>query len=112
MASLCVSAGANCAGRFAVCRLAAAIMTHTIAARIRVVAVANAGEVEYWAVATPREAAVSTVQQLLDPGWKVTLTERRVLREQAAALNLRPGDVSKLKQPPRLLRPRSTPRGF
>jgi hypothetical protein len=112
MASLCVSAGANCSGRFVVCRLSAAIMTNTIAVGIRVVAVANADEVEYWAVATPREAAASTVQQLLAPGWKVALTERRVLREQVAALNLRPGDVCKLKQPPRLLRPRATPRGF
>jgi hypothetical protein len=87
-------------------------MTNTIAVGIRVVAVANAGEVEYWAVATPPEAAASTVRQLLAPGQKVALTERRVLREQAAALNLRPGDVCKLKHPPRLLRPRATPRGF
>jgi hypothetical protein len=89
-------------------------MTNTIAVGIWVVAAANANarEVEYWAVAIPREVAASTVQKMVAPGWKVILTERRILREQAAALNLRPGEVCRLKQPPRLLRPRATPRGF
>jgi hypothetical protein len=87
-------------------------MTNTIAVGIRVVAAANADDIEYWAVATPREAAASTVQQMLAPGWKAALTERRVMRDQVVALDLRPGEVCKLNGPPRLLRPRATPRGF
>jgi hypothetical protein len=87
-------------------------MSNTIVIGIRVVAAAKADDVEYWAVAAPRDSAVSTVQNLLAIGWKVALTERRITRDQVAALNLRPGDVCKLKEPPRLLRPRATPRGF
>jgi hypothetical protein len=59
-------------------------------------AATKGGDVEYWAAATPHDAAVWTVQQLLGPGWTASMTDRR-LTGQAAGLKLRPNGACKLK---------------
>ena len=76
-------------------------MINTFAGGVQVVAAIKCGGgVEYWAAATLREAAESTVQQLLPPGWTSALTDRHLTTQQVAALNLRPGGVRKLKYIP------------
>jgi hypothetical protein len=64
---------------------------NTFAGGVQVVATVKAGQVVYWAVATSREDALSTVQQLLALGWTASLTYRRLTPDQVAALKLRPG---------------------
>jgi hypothetical protein len=75
-------------------------MGNEYAGGIYVVAATRAGKVQYWAAATPREAAVSTVQQMLLPRWTATLTSRRLTPDQVAALKLRPGGARQLKYAP------------
>jgi hypothetical protein len=49
------------------------------------------GEVEYWTVATRREAAVWTVPELVAPGsTRAALTDRRLTQGRVAELKLRP----------------------
>jgi hypothetical protein len=64
-------------------------MINTFADGVSVVVATGVGKIEYWAAATQREAAVSTVQQLLAPGWTAVLTDRRLTPKQVAALKLR-----------------------
>ena len=75
-------------------------MVNTFAGGIQVVVAIKDRDIEYWAAATLREAAASTVQQLLAPGWTATLTDRRLTTKQVASLNLRLGGVRKLKYTP------------
>lgn len=71
-------------------------MGNEYAGGIHVVAVTRDDKTEYWAVATRESEAVSTVQALLAPGWKASLTNRRLSTDQVAALKLRPGGVRQL----------------
>jgi hypothetical protein len=73
---------------------------NTFAGGVHVVAAIKAGEVVYWAVATPRENALLTVQQVLAPGWTASLTYRRLTPDQVAALKLRPGGARQLNYVP------------
>ena len=75
-------------------------MVNTFARGIYVVAATRGGRVEYWAAATPRDVAVSTVQQLLRTGWTASMTNRRLTLEQVASLKLRPNEACKLKYIP------------
>jgi hypothetical protein len=83
------------------------IMSNTFAGGVHVVAASNDRMIEYWAVATSREAAVSTVQQLLPPGWTATLTDSRLTPDQVAGLNLRAGGARQLKYAPSVCPDRS-----
>ena len=75
-------------------------MINTFAGGVSVVVATGVGKIEYWVAATQREAAMSTVQQLLAPGWTAVLTDRRLTPKQVAALKLRPGGACKLKYAP------------
>ena len=75
-------------------------MADTFAGEVTIVVAARRGKIEYWAAATAREAAVSTVQQFVAPGWTATLTGRHLTPEQVADLKLRPNGVRKLKYVP------------
>jgi hypothetical protein len=76
------------------------IMADTSADGVYVLAATKGGEVEYWAVATRREAAVWTVQDLVAPGWTAALTDRHLTQGQVADLKLRPNGARKLKYVP------------
>jgi hypothetical protein len=65
---------------------------------IYVVEAIKGGEVEYWAAATPRDAALSAVQQMLRPGWTAKrITARHLPEDQIAELKIKAGSVLKLK---------------
>jgi hypothetical protein len=66
------------------------------ASGVYIVAATKVYRTDYWAVATRREKAVAAVQQLLEPVWTVTLTERRITPKQLERLKLRPNGVRKL----------------
>jgi hypothetical protein len=75
-------------------------MKNTFAGSVYVLAATRGAEVEYWAVATRREAAVWTVQDLVAPGWTAALTDRCLSHEQVVELKLRPNGACKLKYVP------------
>lgn len=60
---------------------------------VYVVAATKDSNTDYWVAATAREEAVATVQRIVEPGWTVCLTERRISRKQATALKLHVGGV-------------------
>jgi len=66
------------------------------AKEIYVVAATNGRKVEYWAAAVPLGEAASAVQELLEPGWRATLTERHLSKGRAGHLKMRSNDVRKL----------------
>jgi len=70
---------------------------YKLAANVFIIAAAKDGQTEYWAAATPREDAVAAVQERLPPGWKATLTVRRLPIEEVEALKLHPNGVRQLK---------------
>jgi len=72
-------------------------MSNTLADGIQILTSAKGTFIIYWAVATQREGAVDRLQQVLPPGWVVTLTDRHITQDQVAALNLCPGGVRQLK---------------
>ena len=67
---------------------------------VHIVAATKDSLTEYWVAATRREEAVAAVQQLLEPGWAASITDRRISPRQAAVLHLRPNDVRKLRYIP------------
>jgi hypothetical protein len=67
---------------------------------VHIVAATKDSQTEYWVAATRREEAVAAVQQLLVPGWTVSLTDRRISPAQASVLHLRPNGVRKLRYIP------------
>ena len=74
-------------------------MGNTYAGGVYIVIATRGDETEYWAAATPRGVAVSTVQQMLAPGWTASLSERRLPLERVMELRLKKNDVEKLKLP-------------
>jgi hypothetical protein len=71
---------------------------NTFADGIYVVEATKGREVEYWAAATPRDAALSEVQQMLDSGWTAKrITARHLPPDQIAELKIKAGSVRKLK---------------
>jgi hypothetical protein len=77
------------------------IMAGTFADDVYVLAATKGGEVEYWAVATRREAEVWAMRDLAAPGWTAALTDRHLTQGQVAELKLRPNGARKLKYAPR-----------
>ena len=71
-------------------------MSNSVAGGIHVVSATDGETTHLWAVATPRERAVAAIQPMLDAGWVVTLTNRLLTPDEAASLNLRPGDVRRI----------------
>jgi hypothetical protein len=67
---------------------------------VNVVVASNGEEIEYWAAATPRADAVSTVQQLLPSGWTAVLSDKRLDPEAVAALKIKTGSARKLPSSP------------
>ena len=74
-------------------------MGNTYAGGVYIVIATRGDETEYWAAATPRGVAVSTVQQMLATGWTASLSERRLPLERVMELRLKKNDVEKLKSP-------------
>jgi hypothetical protein len=58
------------------------------AGNLYVVAATKDGKTDYWVASSSREEAVATVQRIVEPGWRVSLTERRISPKQATALKL------------------------
>jgi hypothetical protein len=63
---------------------------------VYVVAASKDGKTEYWAAATSAKDATTAVQLAVGPAWEVRLTNRRLMPNQLAELNLRPDDVRRL----------------
>jgi galactokinase/mevalonate kinase-like predicted kinase len=71
---------------------------NTFAGGVYVVEATKGREVEYWAAATPRDAALSEVQQMLDPGWTAKrITARHLPPDQIEELYIKAGAVRRLK---------------
>jgi hypothetical protein len=51
------------------------------------------GEPPIWLAATPREEAVNRVLDAIPEGWTASLIERQLIGKEAAALDMRPGEV-------------------
>lgn len=67
---------------------------------IHVVEATKEGKTEYWAAAVPESQALDAVRQQVAPGWKLSLTQRRLTTAHVAGLKLRPGGVRQLKFAP------------
>jgi hypothetical protein len=71
---------------------------NTFAGGVYVVETTKGREIEYWAAATPRDAALSAVEQMLAPGWTAKrITARHLPPDQIAELSIKAGTVRKLK---------------
>ena len=55
------------------------------------------GERQFWLAATGRDEAVDRVLDAIPEGWTATLIERKLSDEQAASLNMAPGEVRRHK---------------
>ncbi|PAY06795.1 hypothetical protein CK489_28530 [Bradyrhizobium sp. UFLA03-84] len=51
------------------------------------------GEVQIWFAATPLEAALDGVLDMVPEGWTVSLIRRQLGADQVAALNMTTGEV-------------------
>ncbi len=72
-------------------------MGNTKIGGIYVVEATKDAETEHWAAATPESQAAEAVQNMLPPGWKATLTKKRLTLEQASGLRIKGYGVEKLK---------------
>jgi hypothetical protein len=72
-------------------------MSNIIVSDIQVVGATDGEITHYFAAAVPRDKAEATVQGMLDEGWAATLTNRHLTLDQAAKLNIRPGQVKRLE---------------
>jgi len=72
-------------------------MSNIIVGGIQVVGATNGDITHYFAAAVPRNKAEATVQGMLDEGWTATLTKRHLMLDEAAKLNIRPGQVKRLE---------------
>lgn len=75
-------------------------MSHTYSHVIYLVAATKDELTEYWIAATPRDAAISAVNDQLGPGWSLILLDQVRPPELAAELNLPANSVRKLKRNP------------
>ena len=73
-------------------------MASTYAVGIRLVQVTTDDrEHQLWVAATPREDAVNSVLDAVPEGWTAALLTSRVTPQEADALQLRPGEVRKMR---------------
>ena len=63
-------------------------MGDRLASDIYIVATSKNGRTEHWAARTPRDEAVTAVQQQLAPGSTATLTVMRMRTDEAERLKL------------------------
>jgi hypothetical protein len=63
---------------------------------IYVVKASRGDQTEYWAAATIRDEAVAAVEKEREPGWTLTLTDRRLVGQSLSSLKMRPNTVRKL----------------
>ncbi|MDI3564001.1 hypothetical protein [Bradyrhizobium sp. Arg816] len=59
--------------------------------------ITDSGERQIWLAATDRDRAVEEVLDAIPEGWTVSLIERELSAEQAASLNMKPGEVRRHK---------------
>jgi hypothetical protein len=64
---------------------------------IHVIVATKDDKTEYWAAAFPKSRSLEEVRKLVAPGWRLTLTDKRLTRQQAAELNMRAYSVRQLK---------------
>ncbi|MCP3397777.1 MULTISPECIES: hypothetical protein [unclassified Bradyrhizobium] len=53
-------------------------------------------EHKLWVVAAPRDEAVEAVLDIIPEGWSAALLDNQLSKQEAEALNLRPGDVREI----------------
>ena len=59
--------------------------------------ISDNGERQIWLAATARDAAVDRVLDAIPEGWTASLVQRELGADEAAALNLSPGEVRQHK---------------
>ncbi|WPM83742.1 hypothetical protein ML401_38890 [Bradyrhizobium sp. 62B] len=64
--------------------------------RVHIVRViTDSGERQIWLAATARDKAIDAVLDVIPEGWAASLVRRELGADDAAALNMQPGEVRK-----------------
>ena len=58
----------------------------------------DSGERQLWLAATGRDEAVDRVLDAVPEGWTASLVQRELPAAEAAALNMRPGEVRRHRE--------------
>ena len=72
-------------------------MDDTYAGDILVVAATKGGQTQLWAAALPLHEVLPGVALKVGDGWELTVTTKRLTRQKAAALNMRPNSVRRIE---------------